>query len=619
MNMSQKPVKLVIAITHTPWRPERVLTYNALRDQLSAALMGWEEMYVNPLDQRTTRNFIGSPERSDPKYGDGDGVGDGVGDGEGAVAGDGAGDDDGIIGEIKVFDQRMPFWEWSEAVWNWAAESTTATHFLMLQDDAILCDDFLMKLEEILQDRSGDILGLQVAHPLAGKVWAEGSDIFTTTDMLVGVGYCLPISLLRKFIWWRNSALRTGALEAIPEDTLLGLFATLHGHRIFHPLPPLVDHDTSIPSTCGNDEHPHRKCVVPLNAPLRIDENTWSHARTSVWWPLYPHLGLKWGGTLDLAKKWVIDFSDDAYLRLRRDDGAEAMRVLNAYEAYRNSLSAPYIPKVMIAIPTRGELTVECAMSVWETMHWKQQFDVTPSFVIDQIQCYHEDIVRTRSRMVHHFLYQTTDDYLLFLDSDIQFDPVVIVGMMAAMSGGEKHFVAAPYPKRDYLNFDNVWAHAEEIGAGAPAESFAHKYAIRVGPSKSLSVYGDNTMEIDGIGLGCALISRQLLEQMVKEYKNLEATDGSGNNICMLFDLLLRPLAASQDESALTALTALGGQETRELLSEDFSFCHRITDMGEKVYMYLGVGSPVTHIGTHKYQGRIESFGLCRGTKKEVA
>ena len=53
-------------------------------------------------------------------------------------------------------------------------------------------------------------------------------------------------------------------------------------------------------------------------------------------------------------------------------------------------------------------------------------------------------------------------------------------------------------------------------------------------------------------------------------------------------------------------------QRNGVLLGEDVSFCHRVRDFGETVWMYLGEGSPVDHVGELTFTGEIEAFGLRR-------
>ena len=48
------------------------------------------------------------------------------------------------------------------------------------------------------------------------------------------------------------------------------------------------------------------------------------------------------------------------------------------------------------------------------------------------------------------------------------------------------------------------------------------------------------------------------------------------------------------------------------LLSEDSSFLQRWQDIGGKVWLYIGAGSPIAHYGSTCYQGSIEDLGFTR-------
>ena len=83
-----------------------------------------------------------------------------------------------------------------------------------------------------------------------------------TADGLVGVGYVVPVPILKVFLEWRATNLCKGAVESVTEDTLLCVFGVVTGRRFLHPTPTIIDHDTSIASTYGNDAHGHRRPVV---------------------------------------------------------------------------------------------------------------------------------------------------------------------------------------------------------------------------------------------------------------------------------------------------------------------------------------------------------------------
>jgi hypothetical protein len=64
----------------------------------------------------------------------------------------------------------------------------------------------------------------------------------------------------------------------LSEDTMLGLWCAVTRRKVYHPIPTPIDHDTSIPSTYGNDEHHYRKPLVTWRdapAGARLDDSNW--------------------------------------------------------------------------------------------------------------------------------------------------------------------------------------------------------------------------------------------------------------------------------------------------------------------------------------------------------
>jgi hypothetical protein len=92
------------------------------------------------------------------------------------------------------------------------------------------------------------------------------------------------------FLLWRQE-LRQGAVESVTEDTLLGCFCLSTGHRIWHPIPTIIDHDTSIESTYGNEAHEHRRPSVTWKDSVLADAGEFWRPRS------VPHLGRFYAST----------------------------------------------------------------------------------------------------------------------------------------------------------------------------------------------------------------------------------------------------------------------------------------------------------------------------------
>ena len=246
---------MALAIPHTPWVPEREASMSRLREQLR-------------------------PCQSVFRY--------------------------------REFAHKAPNRVWSKELWDWAAASG-ASHLLQLQDDVQVCDYFWPHLANMLMCSQTKVIGLESVHHKAGVVLAGGSNWYTTADGLIGVGYILPITVLKAFLAWRDTQLVDGWV--CDEDTLIGVYCLVSGTRIWHPVPTLIDHDTSLASTYGNDLHTNRRPLLTMVG----QSGRWA---PKSWFPppgTVPHLGRFYSHTPDLARRLVRGIPPEVYRSMVED------------------------------------------------------------------------------------------------------------------------------------------------------------------------------------------------------------------------------------------------------------------------------------------------------------
>lgn len=570
--------KIALGIPHTPWRPERVESLRRLRYGLDLTI--YDDGIAAP------RNVI-----------------------------------------AKLFAERAANHVWSESMWKWGAESS-ATHFLTLQDDVIPAPGFWPALRAMLEAVPDQVIGLEVVHPATRALAEEGHRWFTTSDCVIGVGYVMPRGLLVEFLEWRATKLKPGALEAITEDTLVGLWCLATARKIWHPIPTLIDHDTSLASTYRNDAHENRRPLVrwdsyPPDAIASAKE--WRNRVRDARGPAAaPHLGRFYEATAGLALQWVDGFDHAAFTRARTDEGAAVKRAL-ALRIRARTADQPR-PRVLLCTPTRGVGAAQYTTMLMRLAGGADAELVDP-YDIDA-QLWTEDVVRTRSRFVRACL-ETDCSHLWFVDDDISSDAPVrlLTGMLRA----DRDIVCAPYPRRDGID----WARVRKV-AELPAEAAAYYYPLKLVDPTRIAPDAGECIEIEGMGLGCALIKRAALERMVDFY---DAQLPSPADAALSF-LAADPAAAHDDLAETIARAIEADRELRDrclgfdcveqgqlvptvalfqlllrdrvLHSEDYSFCNRWRDMGGKIHLYLGPGSPVHHHGSHVYRGAIEAFHLRR-------
>jgi hypothetical protein len=108
--------------------------------------------------------------------------------------------------------------------------------------------------------------------------------------------------------------------------------------------------------------------------------------------------------------------------------------------------------------------------------------------------------------------------------------------------------------------------------------------------------------EIGGTGLGLTLLTRKCLESMTAHYRATLSAHASVHDAAPT--VMLTRLMVAEDPY---------GRAVE--LSEDLSLCERWRQMGGRVMLYVGAGSPATHHGDMALRGAIESLGLTRGPR----
>lgn len=137
--------------------------------------------------------------------------------------------------------------QWVTAQSAWAAYDPKATHHVVLQDDSVLCADFIERLDEaVISDQCayslyfgneiGQLRRDAAYHAKRGAGWVD------LRRMYWGVAIALPVRLVPGMLAW------TSDLE-VPEnwknrrsDSRIGRFCEHHDVTVRYVLPSIVDH-----------------------------------------------------------------------------------------------------------------------------------------------------------------------------------------------------------------------------------------------------------------------------------------------------------------------------------------------------------------------------------------
>ena len=182
-------------------------------------------------------------------------------------------------------------------------------------------------------------------------------------------------------------------------------------------------------------------------------------------------------------------------------------------------------------------------------------------------------VSRARNAAVAHFLEDKENTHILFIDSDIIFEPEDVFKLLK--SG--KEVVAGIYPKK-YIVWDRLNQHPE-----------AERVDFPVGGN--IKMTEDNFLEMDYLPTGFLLISRTAINKIIKAYPELKYKndiDGymsAGDNFYDLFKVGIRN----------------GIYE-----SEDWGFCSLWKSVGGKVLIHPEIN--VKHLGWHEYSGNLLKY-----------
>jgi len=192
------------------------------------------------------------------------------------------------------------------------------------------------------------------------------------------------------------------------------------------------------------------------------------------------------------------------------------------------------------------------------------------------------EVVTARDMFANMVLHSETLDALLFIDSDMSFDP----GLIDRMLDLDEDIVGAAYTRRQ-LDLPTLVA-ASKAGASmgralAEASNFNFKAGWDDGPVEL--TMRDGFCNGVAMGMGCTLIRKRALEAMIEAKAvrpRLDLSTGSGETCWSFFDNL---------------------EQDGVRLGEDYSFCYRWTrQMGRE--LWVCVDQEVGHVGAFEYKAR---------------
>lgn len=202
-------------------------------------------------------------------------------------------------------------------------------------------------------------------------------------------------------------------------------------------------------------------------------------------------------------------------------------------------------------------------------------------------------ITRARAYCAQAFL-DSDCTHLLFIDSDITFDPDSVLTLLALQSDESPYdVIAGPYPKK-CISWEKI---KQAVDKGAADENpnnlekFVGDYVFNLAGGQT-KMHLNEPVEVMETGTGFMMIRRKTFEDFRAAYPELlfkpdhvrtEGFDGS-REVMMFFDTVIDP-------------------ESKRYLSEDYMFCQYVRRMGGKVWLCPWI--QLKHTGTYIYGGSL--------------
>lgn len=279
--------------------------------------------------------------------------------------------------------------------------------------------------------------------------------------------------------------------------------------------------------------------------------------------------------------------------------------------------------KLMIGTPMYGgQCTGPFAFSVLGYSKVCQQHGLE----VEHVFHYNESLIqRARNYVVDAFL-RSDCTHLMFIDSDIAFNPMDLLALLALSEpGGDRQLICGIYPKKQ-VYWDRVKMAVEKgvnIKNADELAAFSGGFAVNFLPGvQEFSLL--EPVEIMEAATGFLMIQREVFEKWDEAYpetayfpdhKGSNHFDGS-RKIHAYFDCEIhrdydigdvKKLASIEDpvelQAAFKALLAKEDTATLRYLSEDYWFSHKARALGYKIWMCPWIN--LVHVGTYAFQGNL--------------
>ena len=250
--------------------------------------------------------------------------------------------------------------------------------------------------------------------------------------------------------------------------------------------------------------------------------------------------------------------------------------------------------KVFIGMPCYGGMM--CGMtakSLLDLQATLSQYNIDSKFSF----LFNESLIqRARNYIADEFLNRSDCTHLMFIDSDIAFNPQDVIAMLAL----DKDIAGGPYPKKsiDWGQLHRAIKKHPDLPASEYEKLTGSIVFNPVGGTKHFNV--TEPLEVSEVGTGFMLIKREVFEKFQESHPEYmykpdhvgQAHFGGDREICSFFNVFIDP-------------------DSKRTLSEDYCFCHQVRKLGMKIW--LCPWFTLSHIGSNIFQGSLPAVAQYLG------
>ena len=216
-------------------------------------------------------------------------------------------------------------------------------------------------------------------------------------------------------------------------------------------------------------------------------------------------------------------------------------------------------PSIFIAMPCYDSVKINTMLSVVKLIQQLGKSGIETGIHTMKSPLIHQ----ARNYLTSVFL-TTQYQYMLFVDSDVEFQPEAVLRMMVA----KKNIVCTPYRVK-----------AEELSK--------HIYTVEFKDPKNILVLAGGLVEIEAGPTGLMLIDRKVFEKIIKNHHDLKIINKATPHAEKSHEFYYNFFDFSFNEGY-----AMG---------EDVSFCRLARGNGFKIY--ANIESSTTHHGAYAWKG----------------